>query len=152
MIKVEWVIGKGHNGALVKIVERKTSFTISTSVDDKSAKTVTAATIALLAQFKCAVLTITADNGKEFAYHEKMTESLQCDVYFADPYCSWQRGLNENTHGLLRQYWPKSTDFKKVSQSAVQDVTVNFNDRPRKKLNYKTPAKLMAEHMVAIAA
>jgi IS30 family transposase len=150
--EIDLVIGKGHSGALVTIVERKTSFTVSTRVDDKSAKTVTAATIALLAPFKGAVLTITADNGKEFAYHEKMTESLKCDVYFADTYCSWQRGLNENTNGLLRQYWPKSTDFKKVSQSAVQDVIVNLNDRPRKKLNYKTPAKLMAEHMVAIAA
>ena len=150
--EIDLVIGKGHSGALVTIVERKTSVTVSTRVDDKSAKTVTAATIALLAPFKGAVLTITADNGKEFAYHEKMTESLKCDVYFADPYCSWQRGLNENTNGLLRQYWPKSTDFKKVSQSAVQDVIVNLNDRPRKKLNYKTPAKLMAEHMVAIAA
>jgi IS30 family transposase len=150
--EIDLIIGKGHSGALVTIVERKTSFTVSTRVDDKSAKTVTAATIALLAPFKGAVLTITADNGKEFAYHERMTESLQCDVYFADPYCSWQRGLNENTNGLLRQYWPKSTDFKKVSQSAVQDVIVNLNDRPRKKLNYKTPAKLMAEHMVAIAA
>lgn len=81
-----------------------------------------------------------------------MTESLKCDVYFAEPYCLWQRGLNENTNGLLRQYWPKSTDFKQVSQSAVQKVIVNLNDRPRKILNYKTPAKLMAEHMVAIAA
>jgi IS30 family transposase len=72
-----------------------------------------------------------------------MTESLKCDVCFAGPDCSWQRGLNENTNGLLRQYWPKSTDFKKVSQSAVQDVIVNLNDRPRKKLNYKTPAKLV---------
>jgi IS30 family transposase len=72
-------------------------------------------------------------------------------VYFADPYCSWQRGLNENTNGLLRQYWPKATDFKKVSQSAVQDVMINFINSPRKKLNYKTHAKLMAEHMVAIA-
>jgi len=53
------------------------------------------------------VLTITADNGKEFAYHEVMAEQLKCAVYFADPYCSWQRGLNENTNGLLRQYWPK---------------------------------------------
>ncbi|WP_166426226.1 IS30 family transposase [Paraglaciecola sp. 20A4] len=150
--EIDLVIGKGHSGALITIVERKTSFTVSTRVDDKSAKTVTAATITLLAPFKGAVFTITADNGKEFAYHEKMTEHLQCDVYFADPYCSWQRGLNENTNGLLRQYWPKSTDFKKVSQSAVQDVIVNLNDRPRKKLNYKTPAKLMAEHMVAIAA
>jgi IS30 family transposase len=79
--KIDLVIGKGHSGALVTIVKRKTSFTVSTHVDDKSAKTVTAATIVLLAPFKSAVLTITADNGKEFAYHEKMTESLQCDVY-----------------------------------------------------------------------
>ncbi|MEH6453314.1 MAG: IS30 family transposase, partial [Psychromonas sp.] len=134
------------------IVERKTSFTVSMRVDDKSARSVTAATIALLQPFEGAVFTITADNGKEFAYHEIMTEHLKCGVYFADPYCSWQRGLNENTNGLLRQYWPKSTDFKKISQSEVEDVIVKLNDRPRKKLNYKTPANLMAEHMQAIAA
>jgi IS30 family transposase len=81
-----------------------------------------------------------------------MTKSLNCDVYFADPYCSWQRGLNENTNGLLRQYWPKMADFKKVSQSDVQDVIIELNARPRKKLNDKTPARLMAEHRVAIAA
>jgi IS30 family transposase len=72
-----------------------------------------------------------------------MTDSLKCDVYSADSYCSWQLGLNENTNGLLRQYWPKST---------VQDVIVNLNDRPRKKPNYKTPAKLMSEHMLTKAA
>lgn len=77
---------------------------------------------------------------------------MQCDVYFADPYCSWQRGLNENTNSLLRQYWPKSTDFKKVPQLAVQDMIVKLNDGPRKKLNYKTPDKLLAEYMVAMAA
>lgn len=150
--EIDLVIGKGHSGALVTIVERKTSFTVSTRVDDKSAKTVTAATIALLKPFKKAVATITADDGKEFACHEEITDSLEWAVYFADPYCSWQRGLNENTHGLLRQYWPKSTDFKKISQSEVQDVIVKINDRPRKKLKYKTPAKLMAEHMAAKAA
>ena len=150
--EIDLVIGKGHSGALVTIVERKTSFSVSTRVNDKSAKTVTAATIALLTPFSDAVLTITADNGKEFAYHEELTKSLKCAVYFADPYCSWQRGLNENTNGLLRQYWPKSTDFKKVSNSIVKDVIVKLNDRPRKKLDYNTPAKLMAEHMAAIAA
>lgn len=150
--EIDLVIGKGHSGALVTIVERKTSFTVSTRINDKSASTVTAATIALLAPFKEAVLTITADNGKEFAYHEKMTEALEADVYFADPYSSWQRGLNENTNGLLRQYWPKITDFKKVSKSEVDDVIVRLNERPRKKLNYRTPAKLMADHMAAIAA
>lgn len=150
--EIDLVIGKGHSGALVTIVERKTSFTVSMRVDDKSAKSVTAATIALLQPYKTSVLTITADNGKEFAYHEVITKHLECGVYFADPYCSWQRGLNENTNGLLRQYWPKLTDFKKISQSEVEDVIVRLNDRPRKKLKYKTPAKLMAEHMAAIAA
>jgi IS30 family transposase len=150
--EIDLVIGKGHSGALVTIVERKTSFTVSSRVNDKSADTVTAATIALLKPYRKAVATLTADNGKEFAYHEKVTASLGCDVYFADPYCSWQRGLNENTNGLLRQYWPKSTDFKKIEQSEVKAVIVKLNDRPRKKLNYKTPAQLMAEHMAEIAA
>jgi IS30 family transposase len=102
------------------------------SIDDKLAKTVTAATIALLKPYKEAVLTITADNGKEFAYHEQVTAVLAAQVYFADPYRSWQRGLNENTNGLLRQYWPKSTDFKKVSANEVTTVIMNLNDRPRK--------------------
>lgn len=150
--EIDLVIGKGHSGALVTIVERETSFTVSMRINDKSAKTVTAATIALLEPYKDLVHTITADNGKEFAYHEEMTEALDAQVYFADPYSSWQRGLNENTNGLLRQYWPKSTDFKKVTANEVTAVIINLNDRPRKKLGYKTPSKLMAEHMAAIAA
>jgi transposase, IS30 family len=150
--EIDLVIGKGHSGALVTLVERQTSFTLSTRINDKSAETVTAATIKLLEPYKDAVLTITADNGKEFAYHERITEALNANVYFADPYCSWQRGLNENTNGLLRQYWPKKTDFKKVSQKSVSSVIVQLNNRPRKKLNYKTPAIKMAEYMAAIAA
>jgi IS30 family transposase len=126
------VIGKGHSGSIVTIVERNTSFTVSTQVNDKSLDTLKAATIALLRPSQAAVLTITADNGKEFAYHEKMTDALGAMVYFADPYCSWQRGLNENTHGLLRQYWPKVTDFKKVSQKEVSSVIVELKNRPRK--------------------
>ncbi len=134
------------------IVERKTSFTVSTRINEKTVETVMVASIALLAPFKCAVLTITADNGKEFAYHERMTEALSAKVYFADPYSSWQRGLNENTNGLLREYWPKKTDFKKVSSNEVESAIVQLNNRPRKKLNYQTPANLMAEHIAALAA
>ena len=111
----------------------------------------TAATIALLAPYKEAVHTITADNGKEFAYHEQMTEALDAPVYFADPYCSWQRGLNENTNGLLRQYWPKKTDFKKVTAKEVSGVIIELNNRLRKQIRYKAPADLMAKHMAAIA-
>ena len=148
--EIDLVIGKGHSGALVTIVERATSFTVSKRINDKSAKTVTAATLDLLEPFKDVVLTITADNGKEFAYHEQMTKALGAKVYFADPYCSWQRGLNENTNGLLRQYWPKSTDFKKISEKEVRGVIIDLNNRPRKKLRYKTPAKLMEEYRAEI--
>lgn len=150
--EIDLVIGKGHSGALVTIVERATRFTVSKRINDKSAQTVTDATIALLTPYKEAVHTITADNGKEFAYHEEMTEKLDAPVYFADPYCSWQRGLNENTNGLLRQYWPKKTDFKKVTAKEVSGVIIQLNNRPRKKIRYKTPADLMAAHMAAIAA
>lgn len=146
------MIGKGHSGAIVTIVERNTSFTVSTQVNVKSADTVTAATIALLRPFQAEVLTITADNGKEFAFHEQMTDALGAKVYFAAPYCSWQRGLNEHTSGLLRQYWPKATDFKKVSQKEVSSVIVELNNRPKKKLNYQTPTELMVKHMAALAA
>ena len=150
--EIDLVIGKGHSGALVTIVERATSYTVSMRIDDTSAQTVTQATIALLTPLKERVLTITADNGKEFAYHELITQALGSQVYFADPYSSWQRGWNENTNGLLRQYWPKSTDFKKVTANDVSAVIIELNDRPRKKLGYKTPAKLVAEHMAAITA
>jgi IS30 family transposase len=150
--EIDLVIGKSHSGALVTIVERLTSYTVSTRVNDKSAATVTAATIALLLPLKNYVKTITADNGKEFAYHEEITEALKAPVYFADPYCSWQRGLNENTNGLLRQYWPKGTDFKKVSLEEVATVISQLNNRPRKKLKFKTPANNMKEYTALIAA
>jgi IS30 family transposase len=118
------VTDKGHSGAIVTIVERNTRFTVSSQVNDKLAVPVTAAKIALLMLYQAPVLTMTADNGKEFAFHEQMTDTLSAKVYFADPYCSWQRGLNENTYGLLRQYWPKATGFKKVSQKEVSSVIV----------------------------
>lgn len=150
--EIDTVIGKGHRGALVTIVERVTRFTVSKQVDRKSAAAVTEATISLLKPLKAVVHTITADNGKEFAYHERISEALEADVYFAHPYSSWERGLNENTNGLLRQYFPKSTDFKKVSQMEVRRAVKRLNSRPRKNLGFKTPGDLMAEHRAAIAA
>lgn len=150
--EIDTVIGKGHRGALVTIVERVTLFTVSKRVNSKCAAEVTAATIALLTPFKHLVHTITADNGKEFAYHEKISASLECDFYFARPYHSWERGLNENTNGLLRQYFPKSTDFKQVTAREVRQVVIQLNDRPRKTLAFKTPSALMTEEMAALAA
>jgi len=113
---------------------------------------VTAATIALLDPYRDAVLTITANNGKEFPYHDQVTEALDAQVYFAASYSSWQRGLNENTNGLLRQYWPKKMSFKKVATNDVVVVLEKLNNRPRKTLNYQTPAKIMQENLLKIAA
>lgn len=150
--EIDTVMGKGHSGALVTIVERVTNFTVSKQVDGKNADAVTKATIALLKPLKDVVHTITADNGKEFSYHEKISKTLEAEVYFAHPYSSWERGLNENTNGLLRQYFPKRTDFKQVSQIEVRRAVKQLNDRPRKYLDFKTPSDLMAKHRAASAA
>jgi IS30 family transposase len=150
--EIDTVIGKGHSGALVTIVERKMKFTVSAQVMSKSAADVTKATIRLLRPYKELVHTITADNGKEFAYHEKIRKALDAKVYFAHPYSSWERGLNENTNGLLRQYFPKSTDFKLVTQAEVNRAVKRLNARPRKDLGYKTPRQLMNAVRVKLAA
>lgn len=105
----------------------------------KHAGTVTEATVSLLKPYKEKTLTITADNGKEFAGHETIREHLEADVYFAHPYRSWERGLNENTNGLIRQYFPKGSSFESITDEDVEAVMHKLNHRPRKTLNYKTP-------------
>lgn len=150
--EIDTVIGKNHSGCLVTIVERVTKFTVSARLDSKHSDEVTAAAVTLLAPFKKVVNSITADNGKEFAQHEKISAQLECDVYFAHPYHSWERGLNENTNGLLRQYFPKSTDFKEVCDNEVECTVACLNNRPRKSLDFKSPAAVMDQHMAALAA
>ncbi|WP_226646230.1 IS30 family transposase [Microbulbifer variabilis] len=150
--EIDTVIGKGHSGALVTIVDRKSKFTLSQQVERKTAELVAQATIALLEPYRHLVHTITADNGKEFALHEKISEALDAQVYFAHPYSSWERGLNENTNGLLRQYFPKKTDFKLINQADVRAAIERLNNRPRKTLGYKTSRQIMGEYTAAIAA
>jgi transposase, IS30 family len=147
--EIDTVIGKDHSGAVVTLVERATKYFLCARVMRRTAEAVTAATIALLKPFKSLVKSITADNGKEFAEHEKIANKLGCDFYFAHPYHSWERGLNENTNGLLRQYFPKNTDFKRVADADVQTAMVKLNRRPRKTLGYATPAMLMDRYRAA---
>jgi len=137
--EIDTVIGQGHRGALVTIVERVSKFTLIKKVDSKHAETVTAAAIALLAPYRDKTLTITADNGKEFAGHEQIKEHLNTEVYFAHPYHSWERGLNENTNGLIRQYFAKGSRFDSITDEEVEAVMHKLNHRPRKTLDYKTP-------------
>jgi len=150
--EIDTVIGKGHRGALVTLVKRATQFTLVARVANKSASAVTAATIELLRPYKKVLHTITADNGKAFAYHEQLTAELGAALYFARPYHSWERGLNENTNGLLRQYWPKCTDFTKVSTREVANNVCQLSRRPRKTLGFKTPEVLMQDHLAELTA
>lgn len=133
------VIGKNHKGVLLTLVERKSRYTLACRLDSRHSAGVTQAVIELLRPHKGQCHTLTFDNGKEFAEHAFMAQCLQAKVYFAHPYCSWERGLNENHNGLLRQYFPKKTNFLKVSQHEVDDAVYLLNHRPRKCLGYRTP-------------
>ena len=150
--EIDTVIGQNHQGALVTIVDRVSKFTLIKKVDSKHAEVVTEATITLLKPYLDKTLTITADNGKEFAGHESMTEQLNAAVYFAHPYHSWERGLNENTNGLIRQYFTKGSSFENITDEQVEDVMNKLNHRPRKTLNYKTPHSVFFTHTQREAA
>jgi len=121
-------------------------------VASKHAEVVTDATILLLQPYLNKTLTITADNGKEFAGHEKIKEQLNADVYFAHPYSSWERGLNENTNGLIRQYFTKGSSFENITDDEVEAVMHKLNHRPRKTLNFKTPHELFSAEQEKEAA
>jgi IS30 family transposase len=150
--EIDTVIGKGHKGALVTLVERKTLYALAAQVDSKHAEPVTKAAITMLTPFMGHVHTITADNGKEFAWHESIAKQLKTKVYFAHPYHSWERGLNENTNGLLRQYFPKGTNLKYANQKEVDNAVFKLNNRPRKTLGFKTPAEMFGRSLSRLAA
>jgi len=137
--EIDLVMGQHHQGALVTIVERRTKFTLIKKVPNKQAAQVNQATIALLTPYIEKTHTITADNGKEFASHEQFGKELGADIYFAHPYSSWERGLNENTNGLIRQYFTKGSSFETITDEDVEQVMNKLNHRPRKTLNFRTP-------------
>lgn len=137
------VVGAGHSGAIVTLVERKSGYLLTAKSRDRQARRVAEKIIARLGALPAELRrSATFDNGKEFAAHERITARLAMPVYFAKPYCSWQRGTNENTNGLLRQFIPKGTDFRQVSWQEVARYTCQLNDRPRKRLGYRTPAEV----------
>jgi len=148
--EVDLIIGKGHQGALLTAVERRTKFLCMRALPSKKAERVAEALIEMLRPFSELVFTITADNGKEFAQHEKIAEALNARFYFAHPYCSWERGLNENTNGLIRQYFPKNKTLNHLCLKHVQRVQNKLNQRPRKTINFQTPKELLKKSLVAL--
>ena len=137
--EADTVIGKGHKGVLVTLAERVSKKTLIVAVPSKHAEVVKDAIIQLLLPEKQHLKTITFDNGKEFAYHAKIKEALEVDNYFAHPYSSWERGLNENHNGLIRQYLPKGMALDTVTPEEIALIQNKLNNRPRKLLGYKTP-------------
>jgi IS30 family transposase len=141
------IVGRGHLGGWVSLVERKSGFTLLARVSNRRAATVRTAAQQRLAALPDSLLrTMTFDNGKEFAEHEQLAATTGLVVYFAQPYAAWQRGTNENTNGLVRQYVPKGTDLKATSHRAVAAIESSLNDRPRKRLGYRTPRETLSHY------
>ena len=148
--EADTLIGKNHRQAIVSIVERKTGFTLIRKVERKTAKAVSDAMIKLLKPHCANVHTITSDNGREFAGHEAISKKLKADFYFAHPYASWERGTNENTNGLIRQYFPKNRDFTTITQQEIDTTMQQLNNRPRKRLGFLTPSQVFFKSGVAL--
>ncbi|MGO3004912.1 MAG: IS30 family transposase, partial [Halomonas sp.] len=134
---------KGHKqSGLVTLVERRSGYLLAARLSHITAELTQKAMIRLLTPRRGAVKTVTLDNGSEFANHEAVAKAVSASIYFCDPYCSGQRGTNENTNGLIRQYYPKGTDFRQVTDGELRKVVKKLNDRPRKRLGYRTPAQV----------
>jgi transposase, IS30 family len=137
--EADMIIGKNHQQAILSLVERRSKLTVLAKVERNTEEAVKTAMIDKLKPLMGCVHTITSDNGREFAGHEAIAEALAADFYFAHPYHSWERGLNENTNGLVRQYFPKGSDFTTITDQQVQAVAEQLNERPRKTLGFQTP-------------
>ncbi|HUC20472.1 MAG TPA: IS30 family transposase [Candidatus Polarisedimenticolaceae bacterium] len=137
--ELDTIVGARHKGGILSAVERKSKLTRLRKLATKAAAEMKDNAIELLAPLAAKVHTITVDNGKEFCDHELIAAGLQARVYFAHPYASWERGLNENTNGLVRQYFPKKYEFARISDQDLQQVEDLLNNRPRKTLGYRTP-------------
>jgi IS30 family transposase len=138
-LEVDLIIGKNHEQAIVTINDRASGMLKMKKTPSKEAKVVRETITELLEDWVPYIFTITSDNGKEFAEHQRVAEKLYLDYYFAHPYHSWERGSNENLNGLIRQYIPKKTDFKTLSNQYIKDIETKLNNRPRKRFNFESP-------------
>lgn len=148
--EVDTIIGRKHKQAMVTLTERKSRFTFVSKVKRRTAHIVRRQVCKLLLPVKDKVHTLTSDHGKEFADHEQIAATLNLKFYFAHPYAAWERGTNENTNGLLRQYFPKKCDFQSVSTKEIEQAVSRLNFRPRKSLRFKTPFEVFYHTSVAL--
>ena len=140
--EIDTVMGKGNKQAVVTINERLSGFVLIGKVAKKTTEAVTRMAVELLKPYKDRVLTITADNGKEFADFKYIEKKIDTKVFFATPYSSWERGANENVNGLIRQYLPKGSCFEGVGRKQCKSIMKKLNNRPRKRLSFKFPSSV----------
>jgi len=150
--EVDTLIGKQQKHAMLTLTERKSRFTLLGKVSRRTAQAVRQQVCKLLLPVKDKVHTLTSDHGREFADHELIAETLHLKFYFAHPYAAWERGTNENTNGLLRQYFPKKSDFKGISNKKIERTLSKLNFRPRKSLRFKTPFEVFYHTTVALTS
>lgn len=145
------VVGKGRSGYVATCVDRASRYLVAKKQHGCSVKETTASLHSSMRRLpRDRRLTLTVDNGREFSGHEKIARLLSLSVYFADPYSSWQRGTNENTNGLLRQYLPKTESFLELTEWQLASYVNQMNNRPRKCLTYRTPAEVFWRRPVAL--
>jgi len=142
--EIDTVLGKGSRHCIVTIVERKSGYTLIGKLASRTKEQTTARTIELIRKHRLHFKTITADNGTEFHGYADIEAATDVLFYFANPHHSWERGTNENTNGLIRQYLPKRTSMAKVTQADCDAIAAKLNSRPRKRLGYKTPEECYA--------
>jgi transposase, IS30 family len=145
------VIGASHKGAVVTMVERKSGYAVMAKVEKKTSELVSSAIVDMLQPLAARVKTLTFDNGKEFASHAHIDQQLQSTAYFARPFASWERGSNENLNGLLRQYVPKKRAMSTVNDEEIRMIQNRLNNRPRKRLGFKTPAEVFHQSLKRVA-
>lgn len=132
--------GKGNKSAIGTLVERTSRYLIMVQLDDATSPVVTGGFAREMQHIAPSLLrSLTYDRGREMTHHKDLTHSLQLDVYFADPHAPWQRGTNENTNGLIRQYLPKGSDLTPYSQQDLNAIADLINNRARKCLDFRTP-------------
>ncbi len=146
--EVDTILGKGRRHAIVTLTERKSRLALLRKVERRTAELVGDAIVHLLQPLTDLLHTITTDNGKEFADHQRIAKALKIDFFFAHPYSAWERGANENMNGLVRQYIPKDRDLTTVSDQELDVIMSKLNHRPRKSLDFRSPFEVCFEQSV----
>lgn len=150
--EADTLLGQGRRQAIVTLTERKSRLALLYKVERRKADQVGDAIVALLHPVVEDVHTVTLDNGKEFAEHQRLAQDLHADFYFAHPYAAWERGTNENMNGLVRQYIPKNCDLSTVTKEELSMIMKRLNHRPRKCLGFQSPFEVFFQHSVALTS